>query len=344
MTRSFYQYTLLMGTVSFLFTACGHKSDKPSVAPPVKVSVLTVQSSAHQQQFFYSGSIEADNITQIGFAVPGTVDKVLVQEGEQVKAGQLLASIDGTEYINSLTIANASLEQSQDLYERLNNLYQKGSLPAKDYMDVKTKLEQAKASRNLSAKRMTDSKLYAPVTGIITARLIERGSTTAPGVAAFSIAKTDMVYARITVPESEVGALQRGQNAVIYIPTLGDTLKGQVTIMNPQADNVSRTYSIKIKLSNNAGKLLPGMIADVIVQSGKQISSISIPSGAVLKDADDIVYVYAINQDNKVIRKRITTGRATGDNQVIITGGLVAGDKIVIAGNKQLADGSAVSY
>lgn len=344
MSRSLFHCSLFFSTAVTLLVSCGQKTGKPAEAAPVKVSVFTVQPSAQYQQLFFSGSIEADNVTQIGFAVPGTVDQVLVQEGEYVKAGQLLAAIDGTEYVNSLAIATASLKQSEDLYSRLNGLYQKGSLPAKDFIDIETRQEQARASRNLAAKRTADTRLHSPVTGIVTARLIEKGSTAAPGITAFSIAKTDMVYARITVSENEVGSMQRGQQALIYIPTLGDTIKGQVSIINPQADNVSRTFSIKIRLNNSAGKLLPGMIADVSVQSGNKTSAIIIPSAAVLKDADDIIYVFAIGRESKVVRKRVFLGRATGTSQVVVTSGLAEGDKIVVAGNKQLVDGTTVSY
>jgi membrane fusion protein (multidrug efflux system) len=245
--------------VLLALSSCGkEKKEEKRETPPQKVSVYQVGSATQQQQMRYSGTIEPDNTAQIGFAVGGVVNNVSVQEGQYVRQGQLLASIDATEYNNSLAIANAGLEQAEDLYKRLHELYEKGSLPAKDFIDIKAKVAQARANKNISAKRIADSRLFAPMSGIITRRSIERGSMAAPGVTAFTIIKTDQVYAMFSVPESEVGSLKSGMNGRVFIPTLGDTVSGKISIINPQADAVSRTYSVKLRLANPEQNYCPG--------------------------------------------------------------------------------------
>ncbi|WP_157305973.1 efflux RND transporter periplasmic adaptor subunit [Chitinophaga tropicalis] len=325
-------------------SSCGHKEEKQTSQVPVKVSISTIQRNDMPQIFSYSGTIEPDNTAQVGFAVSGIINGIYVQEGQLVKQGQLLATIDATEYSNALAIANAGLEQAEDLYARLNGLYEKGSLPAKDYIDIKTKLAQAKANKSINAKHIADSRLYAPITGIITEKKIEKGSTAAPGIPAFTIIKTDLVYARMSVPESEIGALQPGTVAKVFVPTLNDTITGKVSIINPQADAVSRTYIVKIKLDNSTNRLLPGMLTDISIVTGRQQAAIAIPATAVVRDADDLTYVFVANGENKAIRKRISTGRLTGASQVVITEGLNEGDKLITAGQTQLKDGSAISF
>lgn len=324
-------------------TACGSKEIKQPQQSPVKVNVFKVQKSDIARELVYSGTIEPDNTAEIGFAVPGVVNNIAVEEGQLVKQGQLLASLDATEYSNALAIANATLDQAEDLYGRLNALYEKGSLPAKDYIDIKTKLAQAKANKLISAKHIADSRLYAPITGIITARKIERGSAAAPGVPAFTIIKTDMVYAKVTVPESEVGALKQGTNAMVFIPTLNDSTAGKITIINPQADATSRTYSIKIKLNNQHGQFLPGMLASIKMNTGSTVNALTIPATAVVRDADDITYVFITNAQNIAVRKRITVGALTGKNEVVVTTGLNGGEQVVTAGHSNLKDGTAIS-
>ncbi len=255
-----------------------------------------------------------------------------------------MASIDASEYVNALAIANAQLEQAEDMYSRLDGLYKKGSLPEKDYIDIKTKVAQARANKSINAKRIKDSRLYAPITGIISAKMVERGSTAAPGVPAFTIIKTDQVYARISVPESEVGAISNGMSSAVYVPTLEDTIHGNITIINPQADPVSKTYAVKIKLLNPDGKLLPGMLAEAKIQTGKAVNVIAIPAPSVVRDADGLTYVFVTNDQNKAIRRRVTTSNVTGNNEVIISQGLTAGDKVVVAGQTRLKDGSTVTF
>lgn len=326
-----------------VFTGCEQKQ-KPVIIPPVSITVKPVRTANSSEQFSYSGTIEPDNTVQIGFAVAGVVNNVAVQEGQFVQQGQLLASIDASDYVNALAIANAGLEQAEDLYTRLNGLYEKGSLPAKDFIDIKTKLAQARSNKSINAKHIADSRLYAPMSGIVTAKLIERGSTAAPGIPAFTIVKTDKVYAKIAVPESEVGSLKNGTAANIFIPALNDSMKAVVSIINPQADAASRTYSVKMKLGNSTGKLLPGMIAAVQIETGKVTDVIVVPTSAIVRDADDISYVFVASATNKAIKKRVTTGSLTGNNEVIITDCLQPGEKIVVAGQSKLNDGSAISF
>lgn len=330
--------------IVILFTACGNKEEKKSQQTPVKVGILTIQRSNLPEELTYSGTIEPDNTAQIGFAVSGVINNVAVEEGQVVKQGQLLASIDATEYNNALAIASAGLEQAEDMYNRLNELYNKGSLPARDYIDVKTKLAQAKANKSINVKHISDSRLYSPISGIITEKKIEKGSTAAPGIPAFTIIKTDIVYAKISVPESEVGALKHGTEAGVFIRTLNDSITGKITIINPQADAISRTYSVKIQLNNNDGKLLPGMIADVSINTGRSINTITIPATAVVRDADNITYVFIANEQRKAVRKRITAGMLTGKNDIVVLEGLKDGEQVITAGQSTLKDGSVLSF
>ena len=335
-------YRLFIITV--LLTACGSRDKKTTGEAPVKVSAIKIHTRPQPEVLAYSATIEPDNTAQIGFAVAGVVNNVQVEEGQTVTQGQLLASIDATEYSNALAIANAGLEQAQDMYNRLDGLYSKGSLPAKDYIDIKTKLAQAKANKSINEKHINDSRLYSPISGIITEKKIERGSTSAPGIPAFTIIKTDVVYAKISVPESEVGNLQKGRDAMVFIPTLHDSITGKITIINPQGDAVSRTYAVKVKLVNTGARLLPGMIADVKINTGRSANSILIPAVSVVKDADDITYVFVVNEQHRAMRKRITVGAVTGSNEVQVLDGLHDGDQVVIAGQSSLRDGNSLSF
>ncbi|SEI38397.1 RND family efflux transporter, MFP subunit [Dyadobacter koreensis] len=331
----------LLTSIGTLLVGCSAKEEKKASERAVKVTIQQIQNRGQAEELSFSGTIEADNSVQIGFSVPGTVSSVKVDEGQHVGTGQLLAAIDATEYDNALLIAGAGLEQAEDMYARLNGLYQKGSLPAKDFIEIKTKLAQAKANKNLSMKRVADTKLYAPMSGIITVKSIERGAMAAPGAAAFTIIKTDQVYARLTVPESEIGKLTKGQSASVFISTLDQTFTGRIAIINPQADAVSKSYTVKVQLQNPGGRLLPGMIAQTKIATGKSLDAITVPASAVIRDADDITYVFVAGDDQKVTRKRITASGVQGDD-VIISDGLKQGDKVVVAGQTRLKDGASV--
>ena len=327
-----------------LFAGCSSKQEQKKAELPVKVVVKNILQEPHVELLNYSGTIEADNTVSFGFSVPGRITSVFVQEGELVHTGQLLATIETTEYANAVLIANASLEQTADNYRRLNELYSKASLPERDYIAAKSAVSQAMANKNVSAKRLADTKLYAPFSGIISTKFIERGAMASPGVPAFTLLKTDQVYARASIAESEINRLSIGKDALITIPVLSDSMRGKVSIINPQADNVSKTYIVKIRLKNNQGKLMPGMITEIQINSGEKKDVIVIPANAVVRDSDDITYVFVIGKNGKAMRKRVVVSGVLGDNKIIIGSGLNTGDKVAIEGQTKLEDGMDVQF
>jgi RND family efflux transporter MFP subunit len=329
--------------ISLFLSSCGTRGEEPKLTvAPAKIAVKVITRDGQPETLAYSGAIEADNSVSIGFSVSGRVQTVNVQEGQHVSAGQLLATVETTEYENSLLVARASLEQAADNFKRYDELHAKGSLPERDYITAKVTLAQAEANKSSAEKRLTDTRLYAPFAGIISAKSIERGASAAPGVSAFTLLKTDLVYAQASVTESEIGKLTIGKETAIAIPGLNETLKGAISIINPQGDATTRTFAVKIRLANPGGKLLPGMMADIKIATGRSVEVITIPVDAVVRDADDITYVFVVNADSKAIRKRIAVGGLSADG-VIITNGLQTGDKIVVAGQTKIKDGQTVS-
>ena len=314
-----------------------------AAAPPLRVEIQSVAAGSGQQSLTYSGTLEPEKSVQLGFAVAGIINNVAVQEGQRVRQGQLLARIDDAEYRNALAITQAGLAQSQDLYQRLSGLYQQGSLPAKDYVDIKTRVAQAQAQQNITAKHIADSRLYAPMAGVVSARLVEPGSAVSPGTPAFGLVKTDALYAKITVPESEVGALRRDQAVRVAVPMVSATVSGILAIINPQADPMTRTYSVKVKLGNADGRLLPGMLTTVTIPTQRRAEALSVPAGSVVRDADDLTYVYVVNDQRQAIRKRVITSSMLGNN-ILIKSGLQPGERVVVKGQNRVQDGQTVSF
>lgn len=326
---------------SILISSCGKNKEENTVAAVPKVTIKELTSEKQPEILNYSGTIEADNTVSLGFSVPGRIVTVNVQEGQHVTQGQLLASIETTTYKNAFDIANAGLEQANDNYKRLNELYSKGSLPERDFIAVKVAVAQANANRNLAAKNLADTKLFAPFTGIISAKLTEKGATAAPGIPVFTIMKTDKVYAKASVTETEIAHLKVGTIAKIKIASIDQLFDGKVTIINPSADATTRTFEVKILLDNAQGKLLPGMISDIKINTGRTENAITIPATAIIRDSDDITYVFVV-ENNKAIQKRVTLGNFEGE-EVIVTSGLKREDKLVINGQRNLKDGQTIS-
>src|SRR5258708_7539600 len=175
-----------------VLAGCGGREEKQKEAKvPVKVITKQITPAGQPEVLSYSGTIEADNTVSLGFSVSGRVTSVNVQEGQHVSAGQLLATIETIEYQNAVQLAQASLDQAADNFRRLNELHEKGSLPERDFITAKVSLTQAEVNKSTALKRLNDTKLYAPFAAIVSIKSVEKGATAAPGVAAFTLLKTD---------------------------------------------------------------------------------------------------------------------------------------------------------
>ena len=326
--------------------SCGNKNDGQVQERELAqaVSIIKISNSKNDEVFHYSGTLEADNTVDLGFGVPGRVTVVNVQEGQHVAKGQLLASIEQNTYQNNLSIGNATLEQAEDNFKRMEQMYKKNSLPERDYISAKLALAQAKAARSSAQKNLQDTKLYAPFSGIVTRKLNDAGAIVNPGVPSFTIVKTDNVYATASITESEVAALHIGAPAEIFIPSLDIKLVGKVSLINPKADDMSKTYQVKIRLNNPDGHLFPGMITDMTISTGRLKEGIVIPVKAVLRDTDNSSYVFIVGEKNHAVKRRLVIGAVTGVNSVFVNQGLTDGDRLITNGQTKLDDGTPVTF
>ena len=338
---------LLLGLLLVL-AGCKPKEDNRSdaeasaVAP---VSVIKLAPTEKNQTLNLSGTIQSEKTAQVTFSVQGRVTSVLVDEGQAVKKGQLLATLDPRDYQYQLQQADANLLQAKDTYLRSKELYQKGSLTPKDFVTAESQYFTALANRKAAAKQLSDTRLYAPISGTVTGKMTEVGNQISPSAQAFMIDAIDHVNATMTVPETEIGNIMRNNTAQVNIPTLNQAFTGKVTSINPQADRNSNTFRTKIRLDNARHRLLPGMIAEINLQTNNRVNYITIPPKAVVHDQDGLSYVFLVDSARRkhiTIRRRITIGQAVGD-EISVTDGLKNGELLVIEGQYRLKDGQAVA-
>ncbi len=341
---------ILLPVLISLLASCQSGADKnqnPTSAqpsPPAAIPVVVSRVSDVQTggQLTLSGSTEAETTVNLGFMVGGKLNRVTIQEGQTVRAGQLIAAIEPTDYQIGVTIADANVARVQDEYNRLTILKERGSLTPSDYEKAVTGLAEVKARRQLAVKNLNDTKLIAPISGIVARKGANVGEIVPQGQPLFQIADIQPIKVRVSVPESEVGQLRLGQSAQVSIPALGQTLTGKISLIGAVADPASRAYSVKIDLPNPALKIRPGMIADAQLASARKTAMLTLPGSAVLHDNDGSTYVYVVDNAKKLaFRRKVTLGQIIA-NDIQITSGLTAGEQVVTGGAQKLQDGSPV--
>jgi membrane fusion protein (multidrug efflux system) len=269
---------------------------------------------------------------------------VYVQEGQAVRAGQLLAMLDQTDYRLTVTQATANAVRAADEHERMKALYERGSLAPNDYAKYATNAQVTGAQAQLALEQFKDTRLVAPISGIVSRRNVDAGETVGPGAPVFSIVAIDPVEIRIGVPEAQIGMIRRGASATIAVPALaGQPFPAHVSTIGVAADAASRTYQVKLDVPNPGRQLLPGMIAEASVSGSVTMRALTVPGEAVVRDAEGatLVFVYFPNE-GRVYSRRVEIGGAV-DREIEITKGLTPGELVVVAGQTRVRDGSRVS-
>lgn len=319
-------------------------SEKNQQSEAIPVVVGRVSNASTNDQLTLSGATEAETTVNLGFMVAGKLNKVTIQEGQTIRAGQLIASVEPTDYQLGVTIANANVARVQDEYDRLTILKERGSVTPSDYEKAVTGLEEVKARQQLAAKNLRETNLFSPISGIVARKGANAGEIIPQGQPLFQIADIQPIKVRVSVPESEVGQLRLGQSAQVSIPALGQTFTGKVSLIGAVADPASRAYSVKIDLANPALKIRPGMIADAQLPSTHRAQALAIPGNAVQRDADGSTYVFVVDIPKKqAFRRKVTIGQLYASD-VQITSGLRADELIVTGGAQKLQDGASIQF
>lgn len=341
--------TAVILTAAGCLLAGGCKSENQAEAvdhltenTPVIVKPVTQESST--RIISVSGTLVADKTTPTGFLVAGKVDQVFADEGDHIPKGFLLATVEGQDYKNRLEMAKAAVLRAKDAYERYEPLYKEGAFAEKNFIELKAGLAEAVAARNIAAKALNDTRLYSPISGIIGKKSIEVGQMVSPAVSAFTIVKTDVIYARMSVPESEIGEVVMGKEAKVTLTALpGQTFTGKVSMIAAVADERTRTYPVKIELENPQFMLRTGMIAKAVIQTDKTVDMLTVPGVAIVRDADNLTYVFVTNAEKSTaIRKRVLTGRAF-KSEIAIRNGIDPHDVVIISGQNKLTDGTPIT-
>jgi RND family efflux transporter MFP subunit len=336
---------LAIATIFLMSCTAKQTNDRNVDEKGIAVSVSEVKKDRVTTDLKYSGTIEAFQTIPLSFQMTGTVEKVLVDAGDAVKKGQLLATIEKSNAQNMHDIALAKYNQAKDAYQRLKSVHDQGSLPEIKWVEMETNLEQAKSSLELSKNNLDKCNMFAPSNGVIGKRNIEPGMSSLSLTAApIELVDIKKVYVKISVPENEIGKIKKGIKASFKVSALNDKqFDGEITHVNPVADIFSRTYEAKIRVDNPNFDLKPGMVCDVSLNISGDRETMLVPYQSVTKDNDGKTYVFIVDTLQKRVKKQIVeTGNFQNNNLEIISG-LTQGQIIVIEGKEKLSDNSLIS-
>lgn len=335
----------MIGLMTVLMVvSCGEKKGS-EVKAPTRVKTQVVSSASVDNRMTYVGIVEEREGTAVSFTSMGVVKRMLVNEGQYVSRGQLIAEMDDTQARNLLSGAEAQMTQANDALERYKMLHDNGSLPEVQWVEIQSKVAQAKSQLEVAKKNLADCRLTAPVSGMIGQRAVKAGETALPSQAVVTILDISSVKVKVSIPESEVSGIHASTPTTVSVEAAGIQVNGGRIEKGVVADALTHTYDVRIQVANSDRKLLPGMVASVSFMSEKSQGSSekSLPVTAVQKAADGSLFVWTIANDSTAHRAKVSIGKTNGNN-VSVTEGLEVGQRVVTEGYQKLSEGTKVVY
>ena len=372
---------LLLLAIVMIGSACSNKKENRQKAPTqVKTEVVTAGGQMTNES--YVGIVEENEATAVSFTGMGVVKRMLVREGQAVGRGQLLALMDDTQARNLLTGAEAQMAQAEDALQRYGMLHDAGSLPEVQWVEIQSKVAQARSQLAVAKKNLADCRLVAPVSGIIGRQQVKAGETAVPSQAVVTILDVSRVKVKVSVPEAEMNAITPHTPSMIIVEAAGKKVSGGRIEKGVVADAMTHTYDIRINVPNGDRKLLPGMVAQVRMRTQNQKPTPALPRGgslntpsnddatnrntnakanqsplpsggegggfylpitSVQRRPDGSLFVWTVDNQKKAHRTAVTVGASQG-NRISIMSGVTAGQRVVTEGYQKLSEGTEVRF
>ncbi len=335
---------MMMVAFCLCVVACKGKVENKISTDKQPCRTLVVKSNEIDNKWYYVGDVEAIASVSVGFRIPGTVQTLLVREGDVVKKGQLLATLDPQDVQKNFDIASSTLRQAEDAMRRIQMMHDEHSISDIKFVEVQTKLEQAQSVYALAKQRLEDTHLYAPVSGVIGKRKIEVGENYGVVVSAFTILDMSEVLVKIPVPEREIPKIKKGDRALVHVLALGDSVSFNATVdeISVAADHMTHSYEVRLRLPNKDGSLMHGMVCNVQLwpDATRHQYGYILPVPAVKVTPNNNKYVWVV-RNGKAHRQYVSVGMYSKDG-VVVTGGLSDGDHVIVGGQHQVSENQSV--
>ena len=326
--------------------------------PVQTVSTTVAKTEDWQPTLSAVGSLRAVRGADLSFEVPGIVDDVLFNSGDEVKAGTVLVRLrseDDQARLSSLQaaadLANSTLARDRKQYEAKAISQAALDVAASNAKTSQAAVAEARATLNKKVVR-------APFDGKVGVRLVDVGQYLNPGMAVVTLQALDPIYADFYMPPQQAAQITVNQKAMVRTDADAAThIDGEISAINPKVESTSRNVLVRATLSNPGAKLLPGTSVNIEVNSGNAARCITIPQTAVtFNPYGNTVYLAVEDKDEKGQVKKddkgqpklvarqafVVTGPTRGD-QVAVFEGIKEGDTIVTAGQLKIQNGTQLA-
>ena len=325
-----------------VLTACGQNQAEEKKEETYAIPVETALVGKGNVGSFYSttATLEAPEEAEVVTRIAGLIEKLHIEEGDKVKKGQLIATIDARRQLYQYQQSQAEVKVIEQELNRMNKMTSKQYISADALAKLEYNLQAAKAQRDLAKLQLTESEIRSPIDGVIAKRHVKAGNMIKEFEPLFYVVRQDELHGIVHLPEQQLSSLKLNQIASITSNLKdSDPVTARVIRISPVVDAQSGTFKVTLLLPNSEDKFKAGMFTRAELQYDSH-NNVSVVPYSALVNQDNSYAIYSIS-DNKAHLNIITVGYQQ-NGLVEITSGISQGDEIVIRGQHNLKDQSDI--
>lgn len=319
-----------------------------SAISTAKIKDVAIKPIAYETFKHYidvQGRVEGDENITISGKMAGTVDKILVDEGDEVKEGQLLAELENAVMKQSYEELKTALGFATDVYEKQKKLWDQKIGTEVQFLSAKNNKEGLEKKLSTLHEQMELSKIKSPINGVVDAVDIKIGQSLMPGMPAIRVVNLNKLKVKAEISETYAAKVKKGNNVLIYFPDIEKEIPSKIFYTSKVINNTTRTFSAEAELDAQSQDYRPNMIAILKVIDYQNDSSIVVPINYI-QSSGTSKYVYIVgSRDGKniAVRKTVTVGQIYNGRAEILSG-LKTDDKLITTGHLDLTEGMFIKY
>ena len=322
------------------------ESDSASVEDvfTIPVTLKRMDPESFEHYIEVTGKLEAEVDAFISPEMNGQIRSIRVKEGQYVKEGELLFSLNTTITESSIQEVKTGLELAAKLYEKQKELWDQNIGSEIQYLEAKNAMESAQARLATLQAQLDMARIHAPFAGVVETIMLKEGELAAPGMQVIQLVSLDRLKLYGNLSERYMTSIQKGDEVIVSFPDEEDLrLRVPAHRVGNVIDDKSRTFRIEMKIDNKGRNLKPNMFTTIQVNDFSSEDALVVPSVVIKQDIKgNYIYVASREDGQLLARKRyIETGLSYND-RTAITQGVKRGEEVIIKGFAQVSDGVGI--
>ena len=320
--------------------------DPPTEKPAALVAVKTIQPDTFTRYRVVQASITTDETAFASSETGGRLTSLRVEEGDYVKKGQLIATVDLQVVKDQITEIESGLGLAREVYDRQKRLWEQNIGSEVQYLQAKNSVERMEKSIQTLKTNLAKANIYAPISGIVDRKMMESGEMAGPGAPIVQIFDPNRLKIVADVPESYLPILKKGDMVDIHYPALQLDDKKRINSLGRTIDPNNRTFQIEIPTDSKGNKLKPNLLAEMKFVDFENNNAITVPLPVILQEVSGKRYVYTVKEANgkSLAQKTYVDIGESFEGEVIVTSGLKIGDKVITDGGRSITEGDPVQF